>query len=115
MVLIRFAPTTGSLQRSVRKLLSLQFGDRSCHKIKRVVVGTGIASVSYFATNDGGSYLPIHYLVSANSASEVQAILDYSNQNGYASYATLGYDGSMPGVGVAWINYWICRKNISNL
>ena len=32
-----------------------------------------------------------------------KAILDYSNQNGYASYATLGYDGSMPGVGVAWI------------
>ncbi|MCS2824341.1 hypothetical protein NXW78_26700 [Bacteroides ovatus] len=61
-----------------------------------MVVGTGIASVSYFATMMGAAYLPIHYLVSANSASEVQAILDYSNQNGYASYATLGYDGSMP-------------------
>ena len=98
------APTPEFLQRSVRKTVELYNSEiGAATKIKRVVVGTGIASVSYFATMMGAAYLPIHYLVSANSASEVQAILDYSNQNGYASYATLGYDGSMPGVGVAWI------------
>ena len=97
-------PTPEFLQRSVRKTVELYNSEiGAATKIKRVVIGTGIASVSYFATMMGAAYLPIHYLVSANSASEVQAILDYSNQNGYASYATLGYDGSMPGVGVAWI------------
>lgn len=98
------APTPEFLQRSVRKTVELYNSEIGAStKIKRVVIGTGIASVSYFATMMGAAYLPIHYLVSANSASEIQAILDYSNQNGYSSYATLGYDGSMPDVGVAWI------------
>lgn len=69
------------MQRSVRKTVELYNSEiGAATKIKRVVVGTGIASVSYFATMMGAAYLPIHYLVSANSASEVQAILDYSNQ-----------------------------------
>lgn len=98
------ASTPEFLQRSVRKTVELYNSEiGATTKIKRVVIGTGIASVSYFATMMGAAYLPIHYLVSANSASEVRAILDYSNLNGYSSYATLGYDGSMPGVGVAWI------------
>lgn len=98
------AATPEFLQRSVRKTVELYNSEiGSTTKIKRVVIGTGIASVSYFATMMGAAYLPVHYLVSANSASEVQTILDYSNQNGYPSYATLGYDASMPGVGVAWV------------
>ena len=64
------APTPEFLQRSVRKTVELYNSEiGAATKIKRVVVGTGIASVSYFATMMGAAYLPIHYLVSANSAS----------------------------------------------
>ena len=98
------APTPEFLQRSIQKTIDLYDKEvGATTKIKRVVIGTGIASVSYLATTTGAAYLPIHYLVSANSVTEVQSILDYSNKNGYSSYATLGYDGSMPDVGVAWI------------
>jgi len=72
-------------------------------KIRRVVIGPGIASASYLAGYSGAAFLPIHYLVSANSVGEIEQILDYSNNAGIACYSTMGYDGSVPGVGVAWI------------
>ena len=57
------APTPEFLQRSVRKTVELYNSEiGAATKIKRVVVGTGIASVSYFATMMGAAYLPIHYL-----------------------------------------------------
>lgn len=97
-------PTKEFLQRSVRYTTELYNNIAGATgKIKRVVIGTGIASLSYFATTMGAAYLPLHYLVSANAVSEIKDILDFSNENGYPSYATLGYDGSMPGAGVAWI------------
>ena len=71
--------------------------------VKTVIIGTGVPSVSYLSNALKAPYLPIHFLGSANTAQEVQAVLDYSNDQGYPSYATLGYDGSMAGVGVAWI------------
>ena len=59
------APTPEFLQRSVRKTVELYNSEiGAATKIKRVVVGTGIASVSYFATMMGAANLPIHYLVS---------------------------------------------------
>lgn len=97
-------PTEEFLQRSVRYTVDLYNSAAGPYgKIKRVVIGTGIASLSYFATTMGAAYLPIHYLVSANAVSEINDILDFSNGNGYPSYAVLGYDGSMPDVSVAWI------------
>lgn len=71
--------------------------------VKTVIIGTGVPSVSYLSNALKAPYLPIHFLGSANTAQEVQAVLDYSNDQGYPSYATLGYDGSMAGVGVAWV------------
>lgn len=98
------APTPEFLQRSLQKTVDLYNAEIGVNtKIKRVVIGTGVASVSYFSTMMDAVYLPIHFLVSANSTAEIQSILDYSNDKGYSTYATLGYDGSMPGVGVAWI------------
>jgi hypothetical protein len=46
--------------------------------------------------------LPLHFLVSANTVKEIQSVLDYSNAKGYSSYATLGYDASVP-YAVAWV------------
>ncbi len=71
--------------------------------VKTVIIGTGVPSVSYLSSAMKAPYLPIHFLGSANTVQEIQSVLDYANNNGYPSYATLGYDGSMKDVGVAWV------------
>lgn len=76
---------------------------RSCHKDKEIGGWNEGSSVSYFATMIGQLFT---YSLSEHQLKfcfRVQAILDYSNQNGYASYTTLGYDGFYAQVGVAWI------------
>jgi len=96
--------TPDFLQRSLRKTVDLYnevIGKKT--KVKTVIIGTGVPSVSYLSTTMAAVYLPIHFLAAAHTAGEIQAVLARANDSGYPSYGTLGYDGSMPGVGVAWI------------
>ena len=67
-----------------------------------VIISTGIPSIPYLSGAMKAPVLPLHFLVSANTVKEIQSILDYSNQNGYSSYSTLGYDASVP-YAVAWV------------
>lgn len=96
--------TPDFLQRSLQKTVDM-YNDVLGSKtpVKTVVIGTGVPSVSYLSTAMKAPYLPIHFLGGANTAQEVQSVLDDANDNGHPSYATLGYDGSISGVGVAWI------------
>jgi hypothetical protein len=96
--------TPDFLQRSLRRTVGLYnglIGEKT--KVKTVIIGPGVPSVPYLATTMSAVYLPIHFLVSANSEFEIQSIVDQANGAGYSAYAVFGYDGSMPGVGVAWI------------
>lgn len=108
------APNTGGpypvlstpdfLQRSIKKTIDLYedvIGATS--KVKTVIIGTGVPSVSYLSMSMSAVYLPIHFLASSNTVSEIRSMLNYSNDAGYKAYATFGYDGSIPDVGVAWI------------
>lgn len=96
--------TPDFLQQSVRQTVGLYnqvIGAKT--KVKTVIIGPGVPSVPYLATTMSAVYLPSHFLVSANSALEIQSILNHSIQAGNPAYAVFGYDGSMPAVGVAWI------------
>ena len=73
-------------------------------QFETVVISTGIPSAIYLANTMKAPLLPLHFLVGAETVKEVKTILDYSNANGYPSYATLGHDYSISTtVGVAWI------------
>lgn len=90
-----------SLQKTVDLYNTVLGGDKV--KIKTVILGTGVPSVPYISATMHAAYLPVHFLASVNSVAEVEAILDHANREVCASYATLGYDGSMPEPAVAWI------------
>lgn len=68
-----------------------------------VIISTGVASVPYLSRAMKAPVLPLHYLASVNSVNEVQTILNRAEKDGLSAYATLGYDGSFPDSGVAWI------------
>lgn len=91
------------LERSIDKTIRLydeMLGDKA---IDNVIIGTGTPLIPYLSAATNSVFLPIHYLVSVNSISEVEAILDYSARNIGSVYATLGYDASMSDVAVAWV------------
>jgi hypothetical protein len=67
-----------------------------------VIISTGIPSVPYLSSAMKAPVLPLHFLVSANTVREVESVLEYSLAKGYSSYATLGYDASVP-YAVAWV------------
>jgi len=90
-----------SLQKTVDLYNNTLGGDQV--KIRTVILGTGVPSIPYISTTMQAAYLPVHFLASVNSVAEVEAILDHANREVCASYATLGYDGSMPEPAVAWI------------
>ncbi|BEG99326.1 hypothetical protein [Bacteroides sedimenti] len=96
--------TPDFLQRSIKKTVDLYNNTIGVDtKIKTVVIGTGVPLVSYLSTSMSAAFLPIHFLVSANTEFEVQSLVEYSTSKGIPCYATMGYDGSMPNIGVAWI------------
>jgi hypothetical protein len=70
--------------------------------VNSVIISTGIPSVPYLSSAMKAPVLPLHFLVSVNTIKEVQSILEYSREKGYDSYATLGYDASVP-YAVAWV------------
>lgn len=70
--------------------------------VNSVIISTGIPSIPYLSSAMKAPVLPLHFLVSANTVKEIQSILNYSNRKDYASYATLGYDASVP-YAVAWV------------
>lgn len=90
-----------SLQKTVDLYNTVLGGENV--KLKTVILGTGVPSIPYVSTTMNAAYLPVHFLASVNSVTEVEAILDYSEREVGESYATLGYDGSMPEPAVAWI------------
>lgn len=92
------------LIKSVQKTVDLynqEIGENT--EIENVVIGTGLSSVGHLVSAMKAAFLPIHFLVSANCTKEIKDIMAYSTEKGYPCYATFGYDGSMPRVGVAWI------------
>jgi hypothetical protein len=91
------------LQRSVRKTVQTYddvFGPATV--FNTVILSTGIPSIPYLSNTFNAPVLPLHFLASVNSTQEIQSIMDFSNQHGLVSYATLGYDLSV-GPAVAWI------------
>ena len=96
--------TPDFLQRSVRHTVDL-YNEHlgKSKKLKTVIISTGVPTVPYLSAALEAPVLPLHFLVSVNSTKEVSSILEYSSQAGDPCYATLGYDASMNGVGVAWI------------
>ena len=96
--------TSDFLEKSLQ--YTIQLYDRELGKDKEletIIISTGIPVTPYLSAALKAPVLPLHFLVSANSCREIQSILNYASQKGYSSYATLGYDASMAGVGVAWI------------
>jgi hypothetical protein len=92
------------LENSVKKTVAFydsNFGSRTA--FNSVVISTGIPSVPYLARAMKAPVLPLHFLVGANTVREIETIVNEADRSGYPSYATLGYDGSMPNVAVAWI------------
>jgi hypothetical protein len=92
------------LENSVKKTVAFydsNFGSGT--PFNSVVISTGIPSVPYLARAMRAPVLPLHFLVGANTVREIKTIVDEADRSGYPSYATLGYDGSMPNVAVAWI------------
>lgn len=92
------------LVQSVKRTVDLYNAELGANTpVKTLIISTGIVNVPYLANAMKAPVLPLHFLVSVNTAKELRSILDYSLANNHQAYATLGYDGSMPGVGVAWV------------
>lgn len=117
--------TPDFLQQSVRHTVDL-YNEHlgKSKKLKTVIISTGVPTVPYLSAAMEAPVLPLHFLVSVNSAKEVSSILEYSSQVGVPCYATLGYDASMNDVGVAWIKllalpdeYWkfIIEHEVENV
>jgi hypothetical protein len=95
--------TPGFLKNSVKQTVGFYNKLLGSHTpFNSVIISTGIPSIPYLSGAMKAPVLPLHFLVSANTVKEIQSILDYSNQNGYSSYSTLGYDASVP-YAVAWV------------
>lgn len=71
-------------------------------EFETVIVSTGFPSIPYISNAMKAPVLPLHFLVSTKTVSDVADILKYSNQKNYASYATLSHDPSVP-YAVAWV------------
>jgi hypothetical protein len=91
------------LDQSVNKTVDLYNKYFGTAPFETVIIATGVAHVPYLASAMKAPVLPLHFLVSVNSVRDVQDILTRAKKDGYASYATLGYDPSITDIGVAWI------------
>lgn len=67
-----------------------------------VIISTGFPSIPYLSQALNAPVLPLHFLASADSLTEVRGVLDGAKQSGHAAYATLGHDPSLDH-SVAWI------------
>lgn len=95
--------TPNYLEKSVNKTVDFYnetFGSNS--EIETVLITTGFPSIPYISNALKAPVLPMHYLVSVNTAKEIQTILKTANDNNIASYATLSHDPSVP-YAVSWI------------
>ncbi|QTD37642.1 hypothetical protein JL193_16495 [Polaribacter batillariae] len=95
--------TPNYLEKSVNKTVEFYnktFGDDA--EIETVLISTGFPSIPYISNALKAPVLPLHFLVSVNTAKEIQTILKTANDNGIASYATLSHDPSVP-YAVSWI------------
>ena len=81
--------------------------------IETVLISSGIPSVPYISYALKAIVLPLHFLVSVNTVKEIQSILKTANANGIPSYATLGYDPSVP-YAVAWVKLLAIPKAYIN-
>lgn len=91
------------LQNSVKE--TVDFYNRSLGRntvFETVIIGPGLETLPYMSHALKAPVLPLHFLVSSNTAKEIQSVLDYSNKHGYVSYATLGHDYSVP-FAVSWV------------
>lgn len=91
------------LQNSVKQTVDFynkSLGENT--KFETVVVGPGLEAIPYLSLALKAPVLPLHFLASSNTVKEIQSVLDYSNDNGYVSYATLGHDYSVP-FAVTWV------------
>lgn len=91
------------LQKSVEQTVKIYNEILGAHStFETVILSTGIPCVPYVSNVMKAPVLPLHFLVSCNTIKEIQSIMDCSSRNGLKSYATVGYDLSVPPA-VAWI------------
>ncbi len=95
--------TPAFLQKSVEQVVSTYNQTLgSSATFETIILSTGIPSIPHLSNVLKAPVLPLHFLAGCNTVKEVQSIMDYSNSHGLRSYATLGYDLSVP-TAVAWI------------
>ncbi|TLX75973.1 hypothetical protein E9993_07080 [Labilibacter sediminis] len=95
--------TPNYLEKSLNKTVDFYnqtFGDDT--EIETVLISSGFPSIPYISNALKAPVLPLHFLVSVNTAKEIQTILKTANDKGIASYATLSHDPSVP-YAVSWI------------
>ena len=97
--------TPDFLERSLRQ--TVDFYDATFGKneiFETVIISTGIPSGAYLARALNAPVLPIHFLAGVHTTKEIQTMLDYSEAQGTAAYATIGHDYSLSDhKAVAWI------------
>ncbi len=95
--------TPNFLEKSVNKTVDFYnetFGETT--EIETVMITAGFPSVPYISNALKAPVLPLHFLVSVNTAKEIETILETANDNNIASYATLSHDPSVP-YAVSWV------------
>lgn len=92
------------LDRSINKTIDLYNNNLGpTTEFNTVIVGTGVAHMPYMTSAMNAPFLPLQFLVSIHSVTEVQRILDRAKGDGYSAFSMMGYDPSVDDIGVAWI------------
>ncbi|CAG7652418.1 discoidin domain-containing protein [Paenibacillus allorhizosphaerae] len=92
------------LQQSIKQTVDFynkEFGMET--PFDTVIISTGVMPVSYLSRTMKALVLPLQYLVSLDTIKELRTMLQYANDNGIPSFASIGYARSMPMTGVAWM------------
>lgn len=67
-----------------------------------VILATGNNGVNYLSAITKAPVLPVQFLVTSDTYTELRGVIDTANASGIHCYSTLGHDGSMK-KGVAWV------------
>ncbi len=71
-------------------------------RFETVIISTGFPAIPYISQALNAPVLPLHFLASADSLTEIRGVLSGAKAAGYSAYATLGHDPSVDH-SVAWI------------
>ena len=67
-----------------------------------VFISTGVSSMAYMARTFQAPILPLQFLVSVDTAAELELVLEHARRHGIEAYSTLGHDASVD-MAVAWV------------